>query len=183
MANRFPHCSAEVQDLLALAEDGNRLIPLIASECASAEARRRLTPLDANRLFPDARSPLGALAGLWMYFSCFAESHAIAQDLKTQEGSYWHGILHRQEPDNWNAKYWFRQVGRHPVHLELQAAASKILQSNASSLRLPGSWDAAWFADLCDEAAADKAHLHRQVALEMQRAEWQLLFHWCSATR
>src|SRR5687767_13390080 len=51
-------------------------------------------------------------AGLWLYFDFLDESHAISQDLDTAEGSYWHGILHRREPDYPNAKYWFRRVGR-----------------------------------------------------------------------
>src|SRR5437763_722978 len=38
-------------------------------------------------------------AALWLYFDFFEESHAISQDLHTVEGSYWHAILHRREPD------------------------------------------------------------------------------------
>lgn len=174
------HYSGEVAALLELDGAGNRLIPLISGQCSNAGARKRLRGADARALFPDARAPQAALAGLWLYFSCFDESHQIAQDLHSAEGAYWHGILHRQEPDNWNAKYWFRQVGRHPVHPQVLDAASGIVAAHGNRFVLPAEWDAAWFADLCDAAASDERHPHRAEALEIQRAEWQLLFSWCA---
>lgn len=39
-------------------------------------------------------------------------SHNIAQDIHTNEGSWIHAYLHRWEGDDWNAKYWYRQAGR-----------------------------------------------------------------------
>src|SRR6516165_1333879 len=48
------------------------------------------------------------LAGLWLFHDFLDESHAISQDIDTIEGSYWHAILHRREPDYVNSKYWFR---------------------------------------------------------------------------
>jgi hypothetical protein len=66
------------------------------------------------------------MAALWLYFSCFEECHSVAQELATQEGSYWHAILHRQEPDDWNAGYWFRRAGRHPVFVPLAEEAALI---------------------------------------------------------
>src|SRR5450432_255553 len=79
------------------------------------EARQALKTRAARDIFPSAQSPEGAVAGLWLYFSCLDEAHAVAQDLETPEGSFWHGILHRREPDPANAAYWFRRVGQHPV--------------------------------------------------------------------
>ncbi|SHG24808.1 hypothetical protein [Flagellimonas flava] len=38
-------------------------------------------------------------------------SHNIAQDLHTRMGSWIHAYLHRQEGDDWNAGYWYRQAG------------------------------------------------------------------------
>ncbi len=50
-------------------------------------------------------------AGLFLYFSALDESHTISQGVATASGSYWHGIMHRQEPDWSNAKYWFVAQG------------------------------------------------------------------------
>ncbi len=55
------------------------------------------------------------LSGLWLLHGFLDQSHEISQSLKTAEGSFWHGIMHRIEPDFWNSKYWYRQVGSHQV--------------------------------------------------------------------
>lgn len=173
----------EVASLLALDGEGQRPLPLLAKGCVSAEARSRLQGASSSEWFRDARAPEAALAGLWLYFSCFAESHSLAQDIHSPEGSYWHGILHRQEPDNWNAKYWLRRVGRHAVHPALNEAATNIVAKAGKRLALPDSWDALWFADLCDAAAHDERHPYLPEVLAIQLAEWQLLFDYCASPR
>ena len=40
-------------------------------------------------------------------------SHALSQDIRSIDGSFLHGIMHRREPDYPNAKYWFNRVGTH----------------------------------------------------------------------
>src|SRR5207302_2780656 len=94
--------------------------------CSSAEARRCLKGASARALFPQSRAPEAALGGLLLYFSCCDEAHAIVQDLTSAEGSYWHAIVHRQEPDASNSSYWFRQVGTHATFTELRVLATSI---------------------------------------------------------
>ena len=52
-------------------------------------------------------------AGLWLLHDFLDQSHTISQDLETKEGSFWHAIMHRREPDASNSKYWWRIVGAH----------------------------------------------------------------------
>ena len=58
-------------------------------------------------------------AALWLIAGELDRSHKISQKFETPDGSYWHGIMHRREGDFWNAKYWFRHAGQHPVFEQL----------------------------------------------------------------
>lgn len=125
------------------------------------------------------------LAGLWLCHGFFDESHAISQDLDTLEGSFWHGILHRREPDYGNAKYWFRRVPAHPVFAELHAAALAVpapagpAADFRSALVGRKAWDPFAFVDLCELAGRrGTAELVRYCG-DIQRAEWKLLFAYC----
>src|SRR5207302_2029669 len=66
------------------------------------------------------------LAGLWLYHDFLDESHQRSQSISSAEGSYWHGIMHRREPDFSNAAYWFRRVGEHPIYDSLSKAAQEL---------------------------------------------------------
>src|SRR6266516_914466 len=111
----------EVASLLALDGNGTRLMPLALGRCSSPEALRRLQAATALEVLPKT-----ALAGLYVYFSCMDQAHEIAQDIASAEGSYWHAIVHRQEPDAGNAAYWFRQVGAHAIFPALRTQAAEI---------------------------------------------------------
>lgn len=168
-------------EILALDQDGNRLIPLVSGACSSHSARQLLGQRKASELFPRAFAPQEALGGLCLYFSCFDECHHIVQDLTSREASFWHAILHRQEPDDGNSAYWFRRVGAHPVFDGLSAAANEIAaQYPNSGFRLSPKWDPFSFIDFCGHARQKAGSAAERVALTIQSAEWQLLFDYCA---
>jgi hypothetical protein len=70
-------------------------------------ARLQLAALDVETMFGprpirDRDMARACLAGLWLYHDFLDESHTISQDIDTPTGSYWHGIMHRREPDAGN---------------------------------------------------------------------------------
>ena len=167
----------EVSAILALDGNGERLMPLAKGHCSSDGALRLLAGSTAARLFPRARAPEAALSGLYLYFSCLDEAHSLAQDIDTPEGSFWHAIMHRQEPDPGNAAFWFRTVGAHPIFPALHEAAAGI------GVEFGGLWDPFAFIDLCERARLQPGSDEERRALEVQRVEWQLLFDFCAAKK
>lgn len=135
------------------------------SDANISKNRRVRMPHDAQAL----------KAALWLLFDFMTESHDISQAIATPSGSYWHGILHRREPDAFNAKYWMARVGEHPIFPELLEDAREIVAGSAfaESLASMKSWDSNWFVEQCcskqDSAATE-------VLLQLQRREWALLF-------
>ncbi len=117
------------------------------------------------------------MAGLYLYFSCLDEAHTLAQAIETPDGSFWHGIMHRQEPDAGNSGYWFRRAGTHPIFPDLRDAAE------ALGYAAGPAWDPIAFIDAC-EAARRQPGSDRELLLQkVQLAEWQLLFHHCAVVR
>ncbi len=174
-----------VSEILALDGNGLRPMPLVATGCISGDAAARLRTIDPMEALPAARRPKATISGLWVYFSAFEEAHAIAQDLKTKEGAYWHAILHRQEPDPGNAAYWFRQVGSHPVFRRVAQAASEIVKRHrAAEFRSNGrSWDPFAFITFCERARKQPGSPSETAAKEIQLAEWQELLDYCARPR
>lgn len=140
-----------------------RVPKLVQDGHGDAQVLQLLAGYTAEELFPGARAPKGALAGLFFYFDCWPQAHEVAQDDPSAEGSYWHGMVHRQEPDASNANYWFRRVGTHPV-------PAKLVQRF-------GRWDAAEFVDFCGRARPGSQE--ETDALARQLAEWRLLYEFC----
>lgn len=172
----------EVKRLLELEGAGHRLMPLAQGTCCSMTGREALAQARAEALFGGARAPEAALSGLWLYFSCLEESHAVSQNIAGAEGSFWHGIMHRQEPDPGNSAYWFRRVGEHPVFPALNEAATAIVTAHPQcGFRTGARWDPFAFIDYVESARQRPGTEAERAALEIQRAEWQLLFHYCAA--
>lgn len=151
----------------------------------NSRVRPALAALRAEDLFAPGRPAnlamaRACLAGLWLRHDFLDESHALSQDIDTATGSYWHGIMHRREPDYGNAKYWFRRVGRHPVFSALAAEARTLAAAQptidvARSLQTETDWDPFRFVDLCQQAARDKGPLEL-LCRAIQQREWELLF-------
>ena len=171
----------QVATILALQGNGERLMPLAEGICDSGDARQRIGAHPPDKLFPGARAPQGALSGLYLYFSCRDEAHDVAQADSSVEGSFWHAIVHRQEPDAGNSSYWFRRVGAHVIFRPLLDEARVIATAYpGASLQLGSTWNPFAFIDVCEEARRHPASDLERAALEIQRAEWQLLFDYCA---
>ncbi|HWG45483.1 MAG TPA: hypothetical protein VN688_22155 [Gemmataceae bacterium] len=161
-------------------------VPPLDTGHASKITRAHLEVLNANNIFAphpvrDRIMADACRAGLWLYFNFLDESHAISQELHTPTGSYWHAILHRREPDFDNAKYWFRQVGEHPVYESLRFAAAELVANAppaAAFLRTQTVWDACAFVDLCAAALVGQVPC-AELCRRIQKHEWELLFDWC----
>jgi hypothetical protein len=172
---------AEAARVLALDESGQHLMPLTRGACASQEAYQLLKKMKPASLFSGAREADAAMAGLWLYFSCFEEAHSLAQDSSTKECELWHAILHRQEPDSGNAAYWFRQVGSHATFPAIARSAIEILERiPQAEFRAGGKWDPFAFVAFCERARTQPGSAQERAALEIQRAEWQILFDYCA---
>ena len=115
-------------------------------------------------------------AGLLLWNDDLDASHRLSQQIGTATGSYWHGIMHRREPDYSNSKYWFRRVGPHPA---FQALAERARSEFGQAAYLAGGrYDPFAFVDACEAGArlADQADLRR-----FQLLEFRVLLEYCLA--
>ena len=183
MVFKSSHYGADVARILAYGEDGNRLAPLVCGPCVSEDARRELARFQPRDLFPDHKDPAAPMAGLWLYFSCFEEAHRLIDHPRTPDGVYWHAILHRREPDDGNAAYWFRKLGKHPMFEPLAMESRKIVAASPKVEFRVGHWDPYSFIAHCDRARKQPGTVQEKVAMEIQRVEWQLLFDHCAGSQ
>ena len=103
-------------------------------------------------------------SGLLLWNDALDPAHTLAMsddvddDLSRQTLDYWHGIMHRREPDYPNAKYWFRRVGDHPTFPAVLTAAKVAVDASGSPAGDPARqlvaaaehWDSSAFIDLCE---------------------------------
>lgn len=169
-----------------------RVMPLDPGE-ENSPAKAGLEALDLDEAFaPDSISDRtmaeGCQSALWLYHDFLVTSHTLSQQITTPTGSYWHGIMHRQEPDFSNSKYWFRKVAHHEVFPAVRAAAleqwsaaageegaMRLLEASQSSTQ----WDPFWFIDQCEAVRLGDASELEAPLKAAQSIEWQILFDHC----
>lgn len=161
--------SSAIESLLDGPEGAMVAMPLTPSAPRESPQLERLRSMSADDLFdggPIVRRDYAECvrSGLYLYFSALDESHGISQRISTATGSYWHGIMHRQEGDWSNAKYWFRRVGSHPVYADIESETGE-------------SWDPYRFVDDCAGVFSGRVASARAVKLQM--LEWRLLMRHC----
>ncbi len=170
--------------------------PLVAVERAPSAVSEFLMMIEPHQLVPNMKSPADALsvkAGLYLVNDYIEAAHVAAQAAdetgQNTTAAYWHGIMHRREPDYDNARYWFRRVGAHAVFSAIGGEAAGLMRDEAFSRRLRcpavidghGRWDPMAFIDLCEECGRtwdDRA----QAAGQLQEIEMRhLLKYTCRA--
>jgi hypothetical protein len=172
----------------AIAELIDKRLPELGPGRPNEMVRPQLAALSlesafAGRRIVDRNAAQCCLSSLWLWHDFLDESHAISQEIDTIDGSYWHGIMHRREPDYANAKYWFRRVPQHPIFEPLAEAARELtagkkLEPASEFLATQPTWDAFRFVDLCEAIALGRSQ-SEQLAREIARLEWRLLFEYC----
>ena len=160
---------------------------------------RRLNALDGGTENGDVRKALDALSlssafegksikdgdmvdscvsAVWLYHNFLDDSHTISQGIRSSTGSYWHGIMHRREPDYPNSKYWFRKVGEHPAFDGVCCAAREIAANggpDSGFLRDQGQWDPYAFIDLVEACLSGKSS-EETICRAVQQSEFEILF-------
>jgi hypothetical protein len=164
--------SSTIASIVKKLETRDPLPPLAPSEAWDSELTDRIQDISLEALFDgqpvkDSRMGYALQSGLLLWNDALDASHTISQGLESRTGSYWHGIMHRREPDYSNAKYWFGRVGVHPTFPSLRERALVLLQSGstesdsladyAEAVEKTEGWDAFRFVDWCQAADGDRS--------------------------
>ena len=101
------------------------------------ELTKRIRETTATNLFDgqavkDLSLANAVKSGLLLWNDALDDSHDISQSIRSKTGSYWHGIMHRREPDYSNSKYWFARVGNHPIFPTLRGRVLELFKAEPS---------------------------------------------------
>ena len=133
-----------------------------------------------------------AQAGMLLLWDLLDASHDISQSMEGQgtprTGDYWHGIMHRREPDAGNASYWFRRVGQHPAFASLasgltawmryQSASAEEMAVVSRLLQKNGSWDPFAMIELSQQALRMPGSVEHRCCRRIQYFEMLNLLCW-----
>ena len=162
--------SSTVAEIVRKLEVRQPIPPLVPEQEWDGDLTRRLKNIPIDVLFDgqsvkDAALGTAVQSGLLLWNDALGISHTLSQQIENKTGSYWHGIMHRREPDYSNAKYWFGRVGGHPIDpvlrkrvldlLTERPSPSARLANYAQAIQQKDNWDAFQFVDWCQAAAQD----------------------------
>lgn len=144
-----------------------------------ADLRRILQNSDWRKVCGTRDNFLIRAGALWVH-GFLNESHEIAQQDHSAEGSYWHALMHRSEGDFGNSMYWFAKVGDHAIFPALRSAVETIGNSsgrfkrNLQVLLESSLWTPRTFVNLCQQAWHGKFE-DPEVLQKIAAAEYNLL--------
>ncbi len=182
--------TSAIAEIIEKLEAGNPLPPLVPENAWSNELTEALLDMSPEDLLQgqSLKDDIfgGAIkSGLLLWNDALDDSHDVSQELGNNTGSYWHGMMHRREPDYSNAKYWFGRVGTHPIFPELRERAIALFKetSNPSdalaqigqAIETQEHWDAYQFIDWCQAAENDLSSDTTQFLQQVQAEEIKLL--------
>ena len=182
--------TSAIAEAIEKLEAGNPLPTLVPQKAWSSELTDALESASLNELF-DGESLKNMTfgeaikSGLLLWNDALDESHNISQELGNQTGSYWHGIMHRREPDYSNSKYWFGRVGTHPIFPALRERALELFKETQNpsdaladigqAIAAEENWDAYQFIDWCQAAEDDSDSDVTRFLQQVQAEEIKLL--------
>ena len=164
--------SSTIERIVQKLETREPLPPLAPNAEWDSELTNQINDISLKNLFDgksvkDSTMGYALQSGLLLWNDSLDASHTISQNIESKTGSYWHGIMHRREPDYSNAKYWFGRVGVHPIFPALRERVLQRLQSDsnesdsianyAETIEKTEGWDAFRFVDWCQDADGDKS--------------------------